>query len=131
MRTSIARGWAGKPWLAAVLLGTFLVRALIPAGFMPAANGLAICHGIGAVQGGPFAHQSGTPGGGGSVPVHDGAGICPFAATAVAMAGHQAAVLPGLAPFAPPPEQVPSSVPVPRDIVVASRLPRGPPTTSV
>lgn len=112
-----------QPWLAAILLIAFAVHVLIPEGFMPGRGGVILClaHDVMLGDGGP------TP----SDPSHHGqhhAAACPFAAAAGGQAPAHAA------PVWLPPEHG-SLVPVfppQRSIlcarIVATHLPRGPPT---
>ena len=150
----MALRFAQNPALAALLLVGFLSRALIPVGFMPGPGGLVICDGFihapgakatdtrqhdmsamemadmdmaGMDMPGMDPHHTGPSKGGGS-PEHEHSSICPFAAAATTMASSHAAVSIVVVPAVVRQVDIPSLPFVPRDTIVPTRLPRGPPS---
>jgi len=149
VRNQVAIRWARKPWLAALLLVALGSRVLIPAGFMPGPGGLVLCSGHGPMimsmpsdmagmdmsnmdmsgmdmtgmvrHGSHPSHHGGSPG-------HEGTSLCPFAAAATAMAGGHNTVIAGAVAAASGPVLLPFRPFVPRNTMVPTRLPRGPPT---
>ena len=73
------------------------------------------------------AHHPGHSKGGGS-PEHEHAGICPFAAAATAMGFSRIAVSIAVVPAIARQIDLPFLPSVPRDTIVPTRLPRGPPS---
>lgn len=137
VRHPVAIQWARQPLLAALLLVTFLSRALIPTGFMPGHDGLILCHGMDTTPSGTLpdmsmdmsgmAHDANHASRHGSSSGHEGGSVCPFAAAVTAMASGQA-----IAPLASAIGDgnvlpVPDSQVVPSGTIVPTRLPRGPP----
>ena len=152
VRNQVAVRWARNRWLAALLFVTFSARALVPTGFMPGPSGLMLCPGYAPVETGSAAHQiphdmsgmdlssmdmspmampghSGSTSHGGESPGHEDSSICPFAAaSATTMAISPVAVLVAVACTRTHHiDLVPQAV-IPRDTVVPTRLPRGPPS---
>lgn len=139
-----ARVWAGNRWLQAILLSAFLVRALIPAGFMPGPGGLVFCSGYAPAAAGGLAmnhdmsgmdmsgaaaahhsHHGSTD----SKSGHDGTVPCPFAAAAGTLASASSAhALATFAAFVSTKVDLPPPPALVRDTVVPARLPRGPPS---
>ena len=125
-----------RRWRELLLLSAFVLRALVPVGFMPSAGGLILCSGYGiaghdaayrAFIRNPFPDLPGRPRSPGSGRTPTDSGVCPFAAAASAMARNLSAGfpirrLPVQGTVVPPLQPV-----IPRDITVLSRLPRGPP----
>ncbi len=155
VRTRVAIRYARDPWLAALLVVTFLARALIPAGFMPGAGGLILCSGYASLAPGSSidqrpSDQSATdmagmdmssmdmsgmamPGHstnsshGGNAPNHENTGICPFAAAASTIAVPHAISVAALAHLIPASIEFPPQKVIPRGTIVPTGLPRGPP----
>jgi hypothetical protein len=128
----VAINWARRPWLAVVLLAAFLARGLIPAGFMPHAGGLVICHGYvptaAAESRSPAAGMWAAPGTHDrTAPGHDGASVCPFAAAATALAAPAQAPAMVLVHGISITLTLPVQRAIPRGTIVPTRLPRGPP----
>jgi len=73
------------------------------------------------------AHHSEHPQGGGS-PEHEHSSICPFAAAATTMASSHVAVSIAVVPAVARQIDLPFLPFVPRDTIVPTRLPRGPPS---
>lgn len=155
MKYGTAIKWARNPLLAALLLVAFCTHALIPAGFMPGPGGLVICNGYASARGGAATqpnshdlsamgmssmdmpgmdmsgmdmanHAGRTPSDRG-LPYHLGSSLCPFAAAATTMASSPTAVLVTAAQPVAHRIDLPHQAIVPRDTVVPTRLPRGPP----
>ena len=145
MKNRTAIKWAQNPALAALLLVAFLSRALIPAGFMPGAGGLVVCHGYTPAPGTMTAHRmshdmagmdmsgmdmsqhTGQPSKTGGLPAHEGSGVCSFAAAAATMASGHVAALASVIHVVTPRIDLPPQPFVPRGTIVPTRLPRGPP----
>jgi len=144
---------ARNPILAALLLVTFLARALVPAGFMPGPGGLMLCPAYGPPAGAlhlamshdmssmdmsgmdmstmdmsGMAHPSGKPVHGSGAPDHESSSLCPFAAAAAPMATGHAALLSVAAIVDARAVRIPDLPFVPRGTIVPTRLPRGPPS---
>lgn len=148
MKNRTALRLAQNPALVGLLLVGFLSRALIPVGFMPGPGGLVVCdgfiHASGAkatptmehdmsamgmdMSGMDMAHRAGHSSKGGGSPEHEHSGICPFAAAATTMASSHAAVSIAVVPAVARHIDLPSLPFVPRDTIVPTRLPRGPPS---
>ncbi len=155
MKYRTAIRWARNPLLAALLLVAFCTRALIPAGFMPGPGGLVICNGYAPARGDatsqPISHDTSAtgmaamdmagidmsgmdmskhagqnPNDGGS-PYHMASNLCPFAAAATTMASSPTAVLVAVVHSVTHRIELPNQAIIPRDTVVPTRLPRGPP----
>jgi hypothetical protein len=148
---------ARKPWLAALLFVTFFARVLVPTGFMPGPGGLMLCSGYAPLATGSAANQmphdmsgmdmsgmdmssmdmsgiampghSGSQSHGGNSPDHEGSSVCSFAAAAAGtMASSPTAVLIAVVHTVTHRIDLPSQAVIPRDTVVPTSLPRGPPS---
>ena len=153
LKNRMAIRLARNPLLAALLLVTFVARALIPAGFMPGPGGFVLCNGYAPASGAAaqaMAHDmssmdmSGMDMAGmdmsgmvhhgehssrdGSAPNHAGATLCPLAAAATSMASGHIAVLTASVAVETGSVQLPDQPFVPRGTIVPTRLPRGPPS---
>ena len=126
------------PGLAALLLAVLTVRALMPAGFMVGAEGIELCpdqgpmpshhhdmhHRMHAANGGDgHLHHNGPAG-------SSGPGGCPFAGAAAAALVSQFGAVSVLASSVDLVVPALSERPVPRETIVPTRLPRGPPAFS-
>jgi hypothetical protein len=144
---------ARKPILAALLLVTFLARALVPTGFMPGPGGLILCSGfapapstvsqamshdmstmdmsgmdMAGMDMSGMAHAGGHPAHGGGSQDHEGSSLCPFAAAATTMASGHACLISVAVAVDSGPVLLPEQPFVPRGTIVPTRLPRGPPS---
>jgi hypothetical protein len=135
-----------RRWIIPVLLMAFAIPALVPTGFMPGPGGLILCPHYISIATGSAAHSmphdmsgmnmagmsrhghSSSHGDGGNAPDHGGMALCPFAAAAVAISAPHAVSAVVFAHLIPTSIELPPQEFIPRDTIVPTRLPRGPPS---